>query len=405
MRWLVVLLALPLATAAGIDNPTESVESRLYLHIDGWQEVALNPLPPPESFATSDPPSPSGHSLCLQTPGQTLTDQRYHTWYAVVSPLPIQYRNNSVESNPQRGIAADLDLDATRGVDVVWFMRAEDAVVVPEVVMRATMRGGDTLSVGQVAMDTGRIIGINETRPATLSPTLDHPDVIVHDAGPETVYEFRLHVPITGDPFITQAESFNLRLDVYIDSPVCDQAYAMPGPVKAHSSPTHRPAIDLALHNPVAIQRVEARLIDEVLELTAQVAAPFGPSDAILRTDQGFQIDAAVSLTLPDWGAGRTDGERAYPVLHRTTEYQLRQTWSFATDGADGTYDVSLQIPTMSGAVARADMPIRVGDVVETCTMLHSGAPTCAAHVLHDKQSPLPLAWTLVVLALATRRR
>ncbi len=408
---LVLLLLLPVATAS-ISNPDGDFDAVLYLHLNGQQEIQLNPLPPPTSFVHDRGPGGLTQSACIDTPGQGLTNQQLHTWYAVVTPTRVVYKNDfAPEVITERGIRDDLRL-VDRPMALDWYMRVESSagqpIVAPQVTVEATVREGDDISVKDAALNAGRIVAQAATETATLSPALSgHPQVTYNDA--TQLYHVHMELAPRAPLVIPQRESFNLRIDVRADVPYCNSTdgYAMPDVVSIVSMPAARPALTVPLRNPVTIDRLSAVVDDELVRLQADVRAVFGAGDAILADDtvlfQGPTEATTVSGTA--WGAATIVDGRAFPQ-RADIGLQALHAWAFKADKAvSGVYNATLTLHTESGATATAVVPFGLGTAQKTCTVLATGEPSCSLDARQDKRTPAPLIPLALLGAAWLRRR
>ncbi len=400
----VLLLLLPTAMAA-IDNPDGDHEAVLYLHLDGLQAIQMHPLPPPANFSHEQRPGGVVPSLCVPTPAQGFSSQQLHTWYGIVSPTIVEYREGGgPHPMTERGIRDDLRL-SDRPMVLDWYMRAATAgthsTAAPQVVVQATMREGDDVSVDDEALNSGRIIAEARSDAAVLSPALaGHPQTTYE---PETgLYHVRLELPPRGALSVPQRESFNLRVDVFVDNPACrsrDQ-YAMPDLVTIVSDPGHRPTLTLGVRNPVRIERIAAVVGDDEVLIAAKVRAAFGAGDAILAHG-ALVIDGptAASDLNATWGRATVVDGRAFPE-RADDGYQARLQWGYEADAASGgVYHATLTVATESGAVATAMVPFGLGASQQSCTVLLTGEPSCSiAATGTDKRTPAPLTALLPAL-------
>ncbi len=405
MRLVVLfLLLVPAAGALGIDNPVGAHDTTLHLHLDGNQDLRMTPQAPPAHWEQNVVAGLIG-SNCVTTPGQTLTDQQHHTWYAIVSPAPVRYSDSGIVFS-DRGLRGDLHLsEGTIGLD--WYVNNTAYLMAhgppaPQVSLRATLREGDTISVDNQAMNRGRILAQAETEPAILAPGLDSGDVTDHGNG---IYGFHLDIPVAATA-VPQSEGINLRIDVRILNPVCDDAgsYIAPASLGAHTSAAHRPVLRLGHERPVEVERMAVDVLDGVVEFTAHVRAPFGSADAILTRDH-FRIDGptpVVGLAAGWWDAAEDDG-RFHPYVQGAATYRIDGSWVLP-EGASGDHTLSFHVGSESQAVANATLPFRLGDESQSCSVIGDAEPTCST-VVAGKKSPAPMGLAVLVAAALLRRR
>ncbi len=407
---LLLLALLAPATNAQETHPAPPTDTTLWLHVDGIQDFAMSPQTVPDSHRATYGLNALTHSnRCLVgPPAPPLLYGNHHTWYGV--PGPVAYRPGP--DLIDRGLAFNLELDLEKQPTLVWHLAGRtsttidgvpppsDAMVLPNVVLRATLREDSAVSVGHHSLDTGTLLAQAQTRPATLSPLLaGHPNVSYHETDDAPVYTFRLPLEWrTNQPTIQASTAFNLRVDVYIDFPTCDrpdEATLMPDLLGLYTAPAFRPSLTLGVQNPLWIQELRPTpTANGTVQIHAIAASPWGAHDL-----------AAPTLTTDDEPAGTPTTHRALRPLPPPT-----WTWNLTPDKAPHT--VHLEAKNLHGdtATGTAHFELGTGRVVscqgpgpDACTeRIHATGP--------KKDSPAAPTGTILLgllaagLVLARRR-
>ena len=412
MRAWVVLLLLPLTAAEpGIDNPADATPVRLYPHLIGHMDMPINTQPPADDWAYTENLGLLTHSQgCVDVPGLGLVATTHHTFYGFAAPDLVDYDRDEPRHSPQRGIHTDIHLDTDAGIGFTWYLETEIApsmttaapAPVPQAVVRATVREGDAISVDHAAMNQGTIIALGQTEPVTmLGPaTPTHPHVQHTTSDGRDVYAFQVPMAYAaGAATIRSGDGFNLRVDIFLQLPGCDDPagdrYVIPDWVRAHTSPGHRPTLDLAIAESVLIRSVTSQVVNGTLVVDARVDTPWGPYNL---GDVSLRID----------GPSPADGLRASfrdpEPFERPDSRLYRWAWDFGAAGAaPGDYTLNVSAIDAQGrgpAVAR--LPFSLGAETTTCRV-DGGEPICTT-AGGDQESPAP--WPLgLLVALALLRR
>lgn len=400
-----LLLLLPLAGAEGIQNPSGSHEVDLFLHLDGNQDIRMTPQPPPPEYTDTISGGLVG-SGCVASPGQSLTAQQHHTWYAIVSPHPVRYDNDAVVGQ-SRGLHGDLYL-SEGSMRLDWYVRSsvvgsDASAPAPQVSLRATLREGDAISVDNQALDRGRIIAQAETEPAVLAPGLDQGDTMDH--GNDT-YGFHVDLPVAAQ-VIPADVGFNLRIDVRVSNPACDDAggYVTPPYLAAHTRDGLRPVLRLAHEQPVVIERMAVEVQGGAVMMEAEVSAPFGSADAILTRDHFRVVGPSPEVAVSDttwWNAEPSD--RMHPNAQANqAPYLVSAMWIDPAGEAVGEHTVQFSVASESAAMAHGALNITLGDAT-SCSVIRDAAPTCAT-ITPSKDAPAPLPIVALLALLLLRRR
>ncbi len=288
MRSLVLLavLLLPAASAAPVT---------LYAHVDGNSDMRLDTQLP--DAAGKAPGLPLlGVSGCVTDPTgqQGFTDRSYNTWYAIGTQGLYNYINKYGEAGVgfYRGLTGDVVLDEAVQPILTWYVGTgaadRGAPIIPNVVLKATLREGDQLSVGNKAYNEGAIVAQGRSTPVTLSPMVNDPQVTHHMVDGEHVYGFT--VPLTIEQTtIDGAEGYNLRVDAYMDNPVCTEARSAAGGdylalgLRPHQSPGLFNQLSLGAMDPLSLEAIHVQQIQQDVIIHVKPHSAFGYDDVLTQ--------------------------------------------------------------------------------------------------------------------------
>ena len=299
-------LVLPVATAQdnlepGFYNPNTPTPVTMYVHLNDFQDAPINTQKPDDRYKQAGDIGLIQHSQgCFENPVGTLMAEPHHTSYAFSSPGYVQYdvdEGGKPRYHNERGISYDVQL-SNDDIEFVWFVETQVTsgdynpdpnqipILVPNVIMRATIREGDDISVGSTAYNEGELVAQGQSEMATLSSGMgDHPHVsYVGTVDGKHLYEFRF--PLSVDRNVVRAtEGFNLRVDVFMDNPVCNDvesnAYFMPDFVRVHTSEKHRPTFTWTVMNPIRVEYLHPQAIGDDLVIHGAVNSAFGNYDIL----------------------------------------------------------------------------------------------------------------------------
>lgn len=348
---LFAVLLLPVASAAPVN---------LYAHTSTFQDFPLNTQEPQPSYAAL-PLGGSWMSGCVQDPldAQGLTDRSYHTWYAVSSPAKVDYDiddNGRPRIHMERGISGDVILNGD-SMTLHWYLAFEQSAsgaipVAPDIIVRGTVREGDDVSVGSAALNAGRLIASGQSDPVTLSPMVDHPQVSHHMVGEQHVFGFHITLPIE-ERVIKADEAFNLRVDAFMDNPLCNDPntagggdYLNPFKLEVHESQGLWNHLEIDVEDPVSIELFHAQTVGRDIVLHLAANSVFGSYDIAPGPWIVFDDEAPaqrVSATTPN---GMNDHTRD------TTEAYV---WDWRNT-TPGVYPFTLRVENLQGT---ADATLR----------------------------------------------
>jgi hypothetical protein len=387
LRLLAVTVALagllPMAAGqVGIVNPNESTPTSLYFHLlDAQNDIPINTQIPNDAYAASARVGLATNSLCFEElaglpppANQPLADKEYHTLFGYSSPSYVEYaylENGKPRLHPERGLSFDVELDQGYPAVLHWFLETHTGVqaqggvggqdpnnapiVIPNVVVRGTMRDGDAISVGDAAYREGNIIMQGESEPAVLAGGTGQTTGATHTTvDGKNVYEFEIPLEIQS-PVIPRATGFNFQVEVFIENEYCSDEgdYIMPNLVNVHTSPDHRPYLDLAIMNPIRIEYLHPQFVGEDMVIHSSLNSPWGNYDVDEMSVYNQEDPTGIVIQILD-----SAGNPAAPSLaeaafvqrfhehdHHQEAVDATYIWPYKADGApNGLYTVTMEV-------------------------------------------------------------
>lgn len=422
-------------TEPGIYNPTVSTPTSMYFHINGVQQFPINTQQPDDRYADVPGRGVVSHTGCVEDPtdAQEFTAASYHTWYGYSSPSLVEYDvddNGKPRIHYERGLSYDIELDADKPAVFTWFLEGKSPIpyegevepdqfpmVMPQVVVRATIREGDDISVGDTAFNQGKLIAIGESVPTDLlgAATSDNEHVTRHDVDGRSVYQFTFPLTYDADT-ITREEGYNVRVDAFMENPYCRDPAAensmMLDFARIHTSSNYRPQLQWNIMNPLYIEMMHPQFVGDDLVVHTQINSPWGSYDVQgdLAREQplGFDIKGpspvmTLDRILVDHSLGHGPAYHFLPV-------QATWLWDYQADQAkDGIYTVTLYAQNdQQTAEAYAVSTFQIGNG-KVCYPGEDGLETCSATPtkVDNVESPgVPFIAIIVALAgIALARR
>ncbi len=343
----------------------------MYFHINGFQDFPINTQKPDDRYGADVEIGLATHSGCVSTGPDTqhFTDRSYHTWYGYSSPSYVQYdvdENGQPRIHQERGLSYDIKFDQSVQPTFSWFLMGKspgkvdgtDAVhpPMPNVIVRATVREGDDVSVGNAAFNQGNPVAVGQTAPVTLagSMTQGNENVIAHQVGNTWIYEFTFPLEFQKDK-IDKKESYNIRVDAFMDVPACSGPesaaggdYAMANFALVHTSRDFRPMLKWNILNPVLIEALHPQFVGDDLVIHTASNSPYGSYDVLgdLKSEQAMVLEITGPSTpmsldqvaLVDHSLGHGPEEHFKAVA-------ATWLWDYQADNAvDGKYTVTLRV-------------------------------------------------------------
>ena len=435
-----LLLLLPMASAAPGIAPVEGPSpATLWVHLNSFQDAPMNTQVPPAWHVEDRDIGLVQHSQgCYAVPATHLLSETHHTTYAYLYPGAVHYvaPGEDEVAGPRfsngYGLGYDLRLDENSTPVVHWSLRTQTSsasevpgeeapIVVPRVVLRATLREGTDFALDRSGFEAGERIAVGQTEPMELHPMLidRHPEATYHQVDGLHVYD--IQVPLQLEQTVVRAdEGLNLRIDVIMDNPVCaapeDDAYLMPDLVRHHSSDGHRPHIQLSILEPVRLRSLTPQFVGSDVVIHAQAESVWGsydvvswdergaarsPPEALLRGADGTTPLELVAETLPGYhvhGPIRPSEQAAFAWIWRNAQSEA---------GPSG-YTVDVTIPNdQATAAARGTAGFDVGAQTLTACQLTEAGSVCmsSARPLDEQATPGPTVVLLVAALLLLTRR
>ncbi|MFA5944216.1 MAG: hypothetical protein WC876_07105 [Candidatus Thermoplasmatota archaeon] len=445
---LVLLLALPVsAQTPGIHNPATPSPVTLYMHIIDIQDFPINTQKPVDGYTVSNAMGlMTSTTSCLPDAGAVDTSQAWHTAYGYSSPSYVEYQiqqGNKPRVHGERGISYDAHLDQGTPFTLYWYMTTQSVATSPEgvpdpsavpivlanVVVTATIRAGDGISVNDHLYNTGPMLVNGETIPATLAgpevlpgtglaePT--HTKALGQLPDGKWLYEFAVPMAIEA-PIIPRDTGYNLRIDVRMDNPACTNgvdAALMPNLVRIHSDAEHRPRMDFAVTNPLRIEALHPQFVGDDLVVHVAMNAVWGNYDIAEVSTYTPEVTAD-DMKLDIAGPTEAKGLYLHNIVQSTNPHYMHQdavtlsfVWPYKVDQAsDGPYTISLLVRNdQRTATATAEAVFELGrDVATACTekgCIEEGpGPRATDNEAPGLAAPLLALAALGLAALARRR-
>lgn len=364
--------AAPLPGQVPVTVEPASTPTQLYFHLIGLNDFPINTQAPDQAYAqTPTKGVTSITSSCLPAGSPVgFAGREEHTSYGYSSPSLVEYNfsdQGHPRVHPERGLSYDIQVDPSQPWVLTWYLETQTApasapgadpnqapIVVPNVVVTATIRSGDAITTDGKGYNAGDVLAQGHSDPVTLAgPLSDQLDAgkagyagTNQSADGHWVTGFR--IPLTlGAPTIPKKSGYNVRIDVSMDNPACNDpggsGYLMPSLVRTHTSPQFRPGMSLNVLNPVNIPYVHPEPVGDEIVIHTEETSPWGSYDV-----EAGQVQMHLS------GPGITQDPQhlaraAVSTIHihgpdaHTKPYQVSYVWDYKADQAqDGTYTVTM---------------------------------------------------------------
>ncbi|MHB1261960.1 MAG: hypothetical protein ACYC2H_09630 [Thermoplasmatota archaeon] len=372
-----VLLAITSAAQAkpqlGIQNPEGAAPVTLYMHLLGFQDFPINTqVPDPRFTQESGVGLATNTFTCAPNPPMSNALQENHVYRGYSSASYVEYdfmQDGKPRVHPERGFSHDVRLDPAAPMSLQWYLETTGGIgpldalplVVPGVVVKATIRASDGLSVDDTAYDTGPIIAQGQSPPALLAA--DATQGAEHSMA-RGRHVYGITVPLEVEQAtIPKSTGYTLRIDVFLDNPACadpDQGSVMTNSVQPYIDPEHLPRIEASVKSQLGVGWLvpELEANGTGVALRANVTSAWGAYDV-------DEDNLTLRIEGPDGG---TFGLSPAQVIQRTHEHNhvtepVLVTWRFETQGATpGFYAASLNATNdQHTAVARATAGFQLG--------------------------------------------
>lgn len=314
-----------LLLAAGAVQGQEEAEAldrttALYLHVNGYQDLAMTTRAPPEGYVEDATLGLATSSLtCLpQPPVVGGARQEYHTQRAFAFTGHVDYAERParlVMDDYAFGVSLGPDVTVTGGrMTLHWFWSTDAQLpggagdplplVLPGVVVEATLREGQDINVDQGSWDTGRVLAHGRTEPAVLAGERSTGATYSSDTG-RPVYGFEVPLDVV-DPILPTTTGYNLRIDTYVLRDECPaEGYLTPNALAVHTSKDHRPRLEFTADDQPTIEGVRVAPLREGITdrivVAANVTSPWGNADVadVQVAIRSLDGDASAGFLLP----------------------------------------------------------------------------------------------------------
>lgn len=441
--------------AVGINNPNVSTPTTLYFHVSGFDDFPINTQPPSDEFS-ADPVLGLGtaSSSCAgqdPVPGFSAVGEEHHTFYGYSSPGFVEYNvieNGKPRVHPERGLSYDVQIDSAKDWTLHWFLKTQVVasnentdpnqapIVVPNVVVKATIKSGDSISINDVGYNKGDLIAEGKSAPITLAGDLtaqinsDKTGFVGYTKnGNDNIYEYAIKLE-QKSATIPKLTGYNVRVDVYMDNPACNNppttGYTMPNNVRIYTAPQFRPRMEMSVMNPVRIEYMHPEFVGDELVVHTSENSPWGNYDVnngpggveLHIKGPGFEAD-------PPKLARAAFVQRFHEHNFHTKAVDVTYAWPYKDDKAgDGTYTVSLSVKNLQeSATATGTTTFQLGKelIVAKCGAVDQGTGATAKQscVSEDQTTkanpgaakkspgvaPMLAVGLMAVAAFVTRRR
>lgn len=353
-------------------GPSGPVPVTLYFHLVGYEDFPINTQPPAEGFTlTPYEGLATATSDCLpEVPGVGLVSRERHSFYGYSSPSYVEYdrmEGGLPRIHSERGLSYDVEIDSASPWSVDWFLESQWTAtsgqvdpnqvpaVTPGVMVKVTVRAGDSVAMEDRGYNEGPILAQGQSEPVTLAgPASDDLNAgkttylgTNQSAAGHWVTGFRIPLQVSA-PTLPALTGYNVRIDVLLDNPACTdpsgQGSLMPNTVRLHSSALYRPAMRLAIRDPLAVTQLHPQFVGDELVVHAGLNSVWGNYDVDEMGD-GVVLDLRGPAPYAD--ANPPSLERTTFVQHtnphhkHTEPIHVAYVWPYLDDQApDGLYTV-----------------------------------------------------------------
>jgi hypothetical protein len=390
-----VLLALAPASAKPEATPVASGEpaaTTLHLYIDPLADFPITPQAPPDGFVVNSGLGLASNTFtCAPNPPLARPFGEAHTFRGYAYPEPVEVaRGDSVKFHPSRGVDGDV-LFSGKPLVLHWYWAMDPApgvpvgeqvpVVLPNVVVEATLRAGSAVAVDDAVYDEGEVIAHGASAPATLAGPATQGARHTTVEG-QSVYEFTVPMQVAA-PLVPREQGFNLRVDTYMTD--CGDGRAMPHAVALHSSPGHRPRLETEVVSPLSGSLSAQTAADGSLVVVAEPASVLGAGDVANVTVTAVGPDGEVVELERHDVVAQGYGPCGHDCGHRLLFRYVR----VLPDAPAGAYEVTMSFTNQQGTAAWNE--------------------TKQVSVVHEQEAPglapAALLAGLLAAAVALRRR
>ncbi len=416
------LVATPVADAQStLNNPNESTPTTLYFHIfDTFNKFVINTQPMDSEFfevgGTSFP-------TLVGTPANEVTgDFDLNTIYGTSTAGPVEYdfiENGKPRFHPERGIAADVQIDPSVEPVVYMYIDVRDVIssggftggapnALPDFTFRVIMREGDDPGT-DAQLDQGAKIMEGETTVNIYDGQAAGPTNQAAAAGgwvvPDENGIVEIAVPMKlMSNIIPKTEAFNVRIDWYQGGSAGFEDQFAEGYMRLYASPDHLPRLEFAINNPVYIEFIHPQVAAGILLIHTGVNSPWGTYD-IDPSNITISVDGpSTPQTLEQVVA---QNQHVHGLHDQAAE--ITYLWKFRDENAaNGEYTIDFSVPNAAGtsvATGSAGFVVQGKQAFGIDDQGEEVEPTVTEESKDTPSVGLLAALALVGAALLARRR
>lgn len=425
------MLAVPTVSAQdSLNNPNKSTPTTLYFHIfDTFNKFVINTQAMNvETFEVGGTNFPT----LVDTPVNQVMEAQYdfNTLYGTSTAGPVEYdfiENGRPRFHPERGIAADVNLDTSVQPVAYIYIEPRDILgcntnacdfppelpnCLPDLTVRVTMRTGDdpgpdgNLDAGDLIMGGQKTYTVCTAAGAPLGSAvaLNGEYKEVDSAG---IVEFAIPLDVAANK-IPKKDAFNVRIDWWQGTAaggVIQEDQFAEGFLRLAADQDHLPRLEMNIMNPVYIEFIHPQVAAGTLLIHTGVNSPWGTYDINAE-------DVVVSVEGPSTPVVLNQvvatNEHVHGLHDKAAE--ITYLWSFRDEGAkDGDYTINLSVKNNAGtatATGSAGFTIKGKEAFGTDETGQIIEPTVTEK---SKDTPgvglLGMVGLLGALAVALRRR
>jgi hypothetical protein len=324
------------ATNTGYAGPP--VEVKLYGHVfDLLNKVPINTQAPADLDLSRNFGLPT-----VRTGAQNLDTQNYLYLYS--TPGLVHYNvsqdefgNKGPRLHNERGIAMDLELDPAVDIIAYWYMSADslslrtvglqapqDAGVLPQLHVRATMRIGDKIGSD---LDAGDIIARGETVV----------DILVTPNDPK-VYEVKINMGRSQKEIVPAKDAFNVKFEWYQVKDDPSGLEFVERDWELHTGIKYPNRVEVSVRNPVVLQDIHPQFVGDKLVIHNYLNSPLG----------NYDVDSS-TVTVKVEGPSEAKHLSQPVIVQRTWEHNhhfdavtITYLWDYREDNAlPGEYKIT----------------------------------------------------------------
>jgi len=357
--------------------PRVSTPTTLYFHIfDVFNNFPINTQMPQSGFFKV-----GGTNFPSAQEPTSGTNYNFNTLYGYSTSGPVEYNfieNGQPRFHPERGIAADVDLDANAPATVYLYVDVRDFLgthttpdMIPGVTFNFEMRQGNQLGVDAAALDSGNLI-MAGSKVVTLaskdfsalnntSNPADNSVILTPDAN--GVIEIKIPMPSIATARITKADGYHVKIWWYQSAGGQGSQYqASEGFMRLVQNGQYHPRMELSIMDPVYIDFIHPEVAAGILLIHTAENSPWGTYDAdVANMTVGIaDSNGPLHVTVLDPGGNTIyDDKGSGPAatlqivisqnshVHNLHDKSAEVTylWRFRDqDAHDGTYTITVNV-------------------------------------------------------------